>query len=196
MSNCHKRNYSVRKEKNNHCISLHCFINVEDLPSVSTKFSYSPTSITCNDNTETIKLTLWVSCINYVNESNVYSIQQEKVTEWLKAILSITTTPSRSIKPSKETIIKSKSVLKELISYSVQFPPTSFRISSFIKWCPECGKSLANMKGILFTYEHCKEMTQQIKQKSSTSIFWNLYWKADFKMRWQCILHSLLNIYK
>ena len=52
---------TIPKEKNNNdCILLHCFINVEDLPS---KFPYSPISINkkvvvCNDNTDKIKLTL------------------------------------------------------------------------------------------------------------------------------------------
>ena len=54
----HKWDYSERK-KNNDCISLHCFINVEDCPSKSTKLPYSPTSVNkkevaYNDNTGTI----------------------------------------------------------------------------------------------------------------------------------------------
>ena len=53
----------LKEKKNNDCISLHCFINVEDRPSISTKLPYLPTSVNkkevaCNDNTGTIKLTL------------------------------------------------------------------------------------------------------------------------------------------
>ena len=82
----------------------------------------STKKVACNDNAVTIKLTLWGSCMNYVNESSVYFVQQAKVREWLKGILSITTTPSTSIKPSEESIVISKSKLKELICYSLQFP--------------------------------------------------------------------------
>ena len=66
----------LKKKKNKDFILLHCFINIEDRPSISAKLPYSPTSInkkevTCNDNTDTIKLTLWGSCIDYVSESSV-----------------------------------------------------------------------------------------------------------------------------
>ena len=59
----------LKEEKNNDCISLHCFINVEDRPSISTKLPYSPTSVNkkevaCNDNTGTIKLTLCPQRVN------------------------------------------------------------------------------------------------------------------------------------
>ena len=129
------------------------------------KLPYSPTSVnkkevSCNDNTGKIKLTLPESCIDYVNESSsVYFVQKAKVRESPKEILSITTTQSVSIKPSKETGMKSKSSLKELISYSVQFPPISVKIESSIKCCPQCGTSSANTRGNLFICEHCKEMT-------------------------------------
>ena len=94
--------------------------------------------VACNDNTGTIKLTFWGSCIDHVKESSAYFVQQAKVREWPKGILSITMTPSTSIKPSEESIMKSKSSLKELISYSVQFLPTSVKIASSIKCCPQC----------------------------------------------------------
>ena len=47
------------------------------------KLPYSPTStnkkqVACNDNTDTIKLTLWESCIDYVNEISVYFVQKAK----------------------------------------------------------------------------------------------------------------------
>ena len=72
--------------------------------------------------------------------------------EWPKEILSITATPLTSFKRSKESIVKSKSSLKELILYSVQFLLTSVKIASSIKCYPQCGKSSANMTSRLFTY--------------------------------------------
>ena len=121
--------FILKKKKNSDCISLHCFINVKDPPNISIILTYSPTfvhkKVACNDNTCSIKLTLWGSCIDYVNESGVYFIQEAKVREWPNWILSMTTTPSKSIKPPKENTTKPKSSLKELISYSVQFPTTS-----------------------------------------------------------------------
>ena len=47
---------TLKEEKNCDCILLHCFINVEDCLSISTKLPYSPTSVNkeevvCNDNT-------------------------------------------------------------------------------------------------------------------------------------------------
>ena len=59
----------LEEKKNTDCISLHCFINVEDHPSISTKLPYSATSVykkevSCTDNTGTIKLTLCGSCID------------------------------------------------------------------------------------------------------------------------------------
>ena len=140
---------------------LHCFINVEDRPSISIKLPYSPTSVNknkvaCNENTDTISS---FGEVVSIMSTIVYFVQQTKVREWPKGILLITTTPSMWIKPLKESIGKSKSSLKELISDSVQFPSTSVKIASSIKCCPQCGKSPAIMKGKLFTCEHCKEMT-------------------------------------
>ena len=71
--------------------------------------------VACNNYIDTIKLTLWGSCIDYVNESSVYFVQQAKVGEWPKGILSITMTRSTSFNSSEENIVKSKSSLKELI---------------------------------------------------------------------------------
>ena len=88
----------------------------------------------------------------------VYFVQQTKIREWLKGILVITTTPSTSIEPSKESILKLKSSLKELIFYSVQLPFTSVKIAISIKCYPQCSKPPASMKGKLFICEHCKEM--------------------------------------
>ena len=67
----------LKEKKISDCISLHCFINIEDRPSISTKLTYSSTSINkqeiaCNDNTSTIKLTLWGNCINYANEQCLF----------------------------------------------------------------------------------------------------------------------------
>ena len=160
-------------------MSLHCFINIEDRPSISTKPSYSPTSVnkkevTCYDKRGKIKLTLWGSCIDYVNKSSVYFVQQAKVREWPKGILSITVTPWTSIKPSKERIVKWKSSLKELLSYCVQFPPISVKIASSIKCCPQCGKPSAN--------EHCKEMTLADETETRYTL------KLTFKNRFQQVV--------
>ena len=100
----------LKENKNNDCISLHCFINFEDLPSITTELPYSPIfangkEFTYNDIKSTIKLATWVSRIDYVNGSSVYFVQQGKVSEWPKEILSIATTPSASIRSSKETIV-------------------------------------------------------------------------------------------
>ena len=102
----------LKERKNNDCILMHCFKNIEDHPSISSKLLYSPTSINkkevaCNDNTGTIKLTFWRSCIDFVKECVVYFIQA-KVREQPKWILSITTTLSTSVIPSKEIEIKPK----------------------------------------------------------------------------------------
>ena len=55
---------TLKEKKTNDCIFLHCFINVEDHQSISTKLQYSRNSVNkkevaCSDNTGTIKLTLW-----------------------------------------------------------------------------------------------------------------------------------------
>ena len=101
----------LKEKKNNDCILLHCFINVDDRPSISTKLPYLSTSVNkkevaCNYNTGRIKLTLWGSCIYYVKESSGYFVQQAKVRQCPKGILSITATLSTSIKPSIESIVK------------------------------------------------------------------------------------------
>ena len=153
---------TILKKKNNNCISL--FINVEDRPSISSKLPYSTNSVnkkevSCNDNTGTIKLTLWESCIDYVNgSSSVSFVQQAKVREWPKEILSITTTHSVSINPSKETGMELKSSLKGLISYSEHFPPTSVKITSSIECFLQCGTLSAHTKSKLVTMEHCEKM--------------------------------------
>ena len=96
--------------------------------------------------------------------------------------MSKTTTPSSSIKLSKESIVKSKSSLKELISYCVQFPPTSIKIASSIKCFPQCGKSSANVAGKLFTCERCKEMTLADETETRYTS------KLTFKNRFQQVL--------
>ena len=115
-------------------------------------------------------------------QGSIYFAQQGKVREWRKRILSITTTPSTSIKPSEESIMKSKSSLKELISYSVQFPPFSVKIASSIKCCPQCGKSSVNVTGKLFTCEHCKEMTLADETETRYTL------KLTFKNRFQHVV--------
>ena len=151
---------TILREKNNNCISL--FINVEDRPSISTKLPYSTTSVnkkevSCNDNTDTIKLPLSESCIDYVNGSSSVSFaQQAKLRQWPKEILSIATTHSMSINPSNETGMKLKLSLTELISYSEHFPPTSVKITSSIECFLQCGTSSARTESKLVTLEHCK----------------------------------------
>ena len=176
----------LKEKKNSDCISLHCFIDLKTAQVYPLNFHIhqlpSTKKVTCNDNTCTIKLTLWGSCIDYVNESSVYFVQEAKVREWPKGILSITTTPSTSIKPSEESIVKSKSSQKELISYSVQFPPTSVKIASYIKCCPQCGKSSVNVTGKLFTCEHCKEMTLADETETRYTL------KLTFKYRFQHVV--------
>ena len=75
---------------------LHCFINVEDRPSISIKLPYSPTSVNknkvaCNENTDTISS---FGEVVSIMSTIVYFVQQTKVREWSKGILLITTTPS------------------------------------------------------------------------------------------------------
>ena len=84
--------------------------------------------------------------------------------------MSIAATPSTSDKPRKESIVKSKSILKELISYCVQCPPTSVNIASSIKYCPQCAKWSVNMTDNLFKCEHCKEMA--LADETETGILW------------------------
>ena len=86
------------------------------------------------------------------------------------------------IKPFKESIVKSKSSLKERISYCVQFPPTSVKIASSIKCCPQYGKSSENMAGKLFTCEHCKEMTLADEIETRYTL------KLTFKNRFQQVV--------
>ena len=148
-------------------MSLHCYINVEDRPTVRTTLRYSANAINkkdvgCNDDTDTIKLTLWSTCVDHVKQSGVYFIQNTKVREYPKGVISITTTPSTTIKQSERNIIKSKSSIKELVSYCVELPPSSVQVISSFKCCPECGKSSKTAyeeDAKIFTCEHCHTMT-------------------------------------
>ena len=78
--------------------------------------------------------------------------KKAKVREWPKGVLTIATTLPSSITPSEEIIVNTKSSLKELLSYSLQFPPTFEKFASYIKCCPQCRKLSANMKEKLFKY--------------------------------------------
>ena len=69
------------------------------VPSVPTTVRYQTKSINkkdvaCNDGTGTIKLAPWRSCIECIEENGVYFIQQVKIKEWPKGIISLKTTPS------------------------------------------------------------------------------------------------------
>ena len=127
----------LKEKKNNDCISLHCYINVEDRPTVRTTLRYSANAINkkswCNDDTGTIKLTLWGTCVDHAKQSGVYFIQNAKVREYPKGVISITTTSSATIKQSEQNIIKSKSSIKELVSYCVELPPSSVQVISSFK---------------------------------------------------------------
>ena len=164
----------LKEKKNNDCISLHCYINVEDRPTVRTTLRYSANAINkkevgCNDDTGTIKLTLWGTCVDHSKQSGVCFIQNAKVREYPKGVISITTTPSTTIKQSERNIVKSKSSIRELVSYCVELPPSSVQVISSFKCWPECGKSSKTgyeEDAKLFTCEHCHTMT--LKEDAET----------------------------
>ena len=96
------------------------------VPSVPTTLRYQTKAINnedvaCNDGTGTIKLAPWRSCIECIQESGVYFIQQVKIKEWPKGIISLTTTPSTCIKISDQNMQKSKSSLKGLKPIQLNF---------------------------------------------------------------------------
>ena len=114
--------------------------------------------IVCNDDINATKLTVLWSCIECIQESSVYFIQQVKMKKWPKEVIPLTITASTCIKISDENMQKSKISLKELISYTVIFPPNSIQLITSGKNCPQCGRVSYdhNSKGKLFkcTYYH------------------------------------------
>ena len=154
-------------------MSLLCYVNIEDRPIVPTTLRYQTQAlnkkdVACNDDTGKIKLTLWGSCIECIKESGVYFILQVKIKEWPKGIISLTTTPSTCITISDENIQKSKSSLKELISYTVKFPPNSIQLFTSEKNCPQCGRASHdhNGEGKLFKCTNCHAMTLAVNVPS------------------------------
>ena len=166
----------LKEKKHDDKISLHCYVNINNRPITSTKLKHSDVivnkkEVACNDNTGTIKLTIWGNNISFIKTNGVFFIQQAKVNEYPQGVLSITTTPSSYIRPSTEDIQISKSSLKDLVSYSVKFPPTSVQVLSSTKCCTKCGKSSqSGVQGKLFICEHCQAMSLASKIKSRYSI--------------------------
>ena len=162
----------LKEKKHNDCVSLHCYVNIEDRPLVPTTLRYQTKTInkknvTCIDDTGTIKLTFWGSCIECIQESGVYFIQQVKIKEWPKGVISLTTTPSTCIK-IYQNIQKSKSSLKEVISYTVKFPPNSIQLVNSEKNCLQCGRASDdhNCEGKLCKCMHCHAMTLAVNVPS------------------------------
>ena len=172
------------------------------VPSVPTTLRYQTKAINkkdvaCNDGTGTIKLAPWRSCIECIQESGVYFIQQVKIKEWPKGIISLTTTPSTCIKISDQNIQKSKSSLKELISHTVKFLPNSIQLLNSEKNCPQCGRASHdhNSEGKLFKYMHCHAMTLAVHVPSRFVI--KFEFTKEIRRSWQCIInkpHSILII--
>ena len=92
--------------------------------------------IVCNDDINATKLTVLGSCIECIQESGVYFIQQVKMKKWPKEVIRLTITPSTCIKISYENMQKSKISLKELISYTVIFWTNSVQLITSGKNCP------------------------------------------------------------
>ena len=156
----------IKNKKNNDFVSLHCYVDIEDRPITPMKLKYQKNTsavnkmeVACNDDSGTIKLTLWGSCIYCINKNGVYLLEKVKVKEWPKGILSLTTTPGTCIKESGKIIEKSKSSLKELVSYCVNFPPTLIQALSSQKVCPQCYKAVpVESSSKLFTCAYCQAM--------------------------------------
>ena len=110
----------------------------------------------------------WGSCIECIQESDVYFIQQVKIKECPKGIISLTTTPLTCIEISEQNIQKSKSSLKELISYTVKFSPNSIQLLNSEKNCPHCGRASHdhNCEGKLFKFVHCHGMALEVNVPS------------------------------
>ena len=67
-------------------VSLFYYVNIEDRPMVLTTLKYQTKAINkkdvaCSDDTGTFKLTLWRLCIECIQESVAYFIQQVKIKE-------------------------------------------------------------------------------------------------------------------
>ena len=81
--------------------------------------------------------------------------------KWPKEVIPLTITASTCIKISDENMQKSKISLKELMSYTVIFPPNSIQLITSGKNCPQCGRVSYdhNSKGKLFKCTHYHVMT-------------------------------------
>ena len=156
----------LREKKVRDVVSLHVYVIVDNRPVVPTMLKYSSKSVdkkevSANDDTGIIKLTLWSNTIADVPTSGVYLLEQVTVREWPQGVLSITTSPKTTIRPSDKAIKKSKSVLPELLSFSVKFPPisvVSVQSQSVSITCPRCDRITPNSDGRLFKCSHCNAM--------------------------------------
>ena len=151
------------------CFFFVIYVNIEDRPMVPTKLRYQTKFInkkvvTCNNDTSTIKLTLWGSCIECIQESGVRLIQQVKINELPKIIIFLTTIPSTCIKIPDENIQNWKSSLKELISYTVKLLPTAIQLLTSEKNCPQWRRASHdhNSEEKLFKCMHGHAMTLSV----------------------------------
>ena len=158
----------LKEKKHNDYMSLHYYVNIEDRRMVRTTLRYQTKAINkkciaCNDDTGTIKLTFWGSCIEFIQESGVYFIQQVKINEY-----AIGTTPSTCINISNENRQKSKLSLKELISYTVKFLPNSIQLLNSEKKFPQYGRASHDhtSKEKLLKCINCHAMTLAVNVSS------------------------------
>jgi len=150
------------------------YLSVETRPIITTRLKHNGQAmkkkeVSANDDTGIIKLTLWGSLIDMAPVNGVYSVNSVKVREWPTKVFAITTTPSSHISRSEKVIMPTNSVLKELVSTKLSFPPESVSSIATEKACNSCNaKSVSN--SILFKCIKCGSMVLSKNLKTKVTV--------------------------
>ena len=147
--------------KNGQKVSLVAYIKIdENRPPIPTKIKKSGEIVNkaeynINDNSGNMKLTVWGSKIQEIKHSGVHVIRNAVVNEYY-GVISLNTNQETYFEPSDSTTIQpSKSTLSELITKTIQFPPTAVSHHEQRLSCPRCNSFAANDGKPLFKCARC-----------------------------------------
>ena len=143
---------SSKKDKDS--VSLHLYLTVEERSVVPTLRKYSSKTVNKNE-ISFIKVTFWANNIKEVPENGKYFLERVTVREWPAGILNLTTTQPTKVTPSNKEISQTRSVLPELATFKVSFPPTSIISCEVQCFCSQCNKLEKRNDGRFFQCSYC-----------------------------------------
>ena len=149
----------LEKSKDRDRVSLYAYLNIDNGMTVPTRLKKSGAVVNKkelqgNDNTGTIKVTLWGEKIKDVAVSGVYLLKNALVNDY-NGLISLNTNHRTYIKESSDKpIMPAKNTLAELVTKQVYFPPSAVTQHEERLSCTRCNQ-FATKANKLFKCGRC-----------------------------------------